>query len=33
VEHYRQIGVLVEIDGDGPIPEVSESLVQALRAK
>lgn len=32
VEHYRQRGVLVEIDGDGPIPEVSEALVRALQA-
>ncbi len=32
VEYYRQRGVLVEIDGDAPITQVTEALVQGIGA-
>jgi adenylate kinase family enzyme len=30
IEHYRGKGVLVEVDGEKPIAEVTESLMAAL---
>lgn len=30
IEYYRQRGVLVEIDGERPIPEVTEAMVAAM---
>jgi adenylate kinase len=32
VDYYRRNGVLMEVDGDAPIPQVTDVLVHALRA-
>jgi adenylate kinase family enzyme len=32
IDHYRQRGVLIEIDGDQPVDAVERALHDALRA-